>query len=115
MRATGGIDQKSLQDCLSLSSSFLMTDTTMNSSSGLVTWNTGFNRLVDVLVALHTKGELELGTVNAASKACSECWSIAGTWRGLENVRQCVKVVAGKLQSLLDENRTYQGSRVYAP
>jgi hypothetical protein len=92
-----------------------MTDTATNPPSGLLTWNTGLSRLVDVLMALHAQNELELGTLNAASKACSECWSIAGTWRGLENVRQCVKGVAVKLQSLMDENRTYKGSRVYTP
>lgn len=113
---TGTIDQGVLRDCLGLSSSFLMTDTAMNPTAGLVTWNAGFNRLVDVMVALHKKGQLELSTVNAASKACSESWSVAGSWRNMEEVRQCVRGVATKLQSLLDENgRTYGGNRVYTP
>ena len=113
---TGDIDQSLLRNCLSLSSSFLMTDVTTNPTTGLASWNTGFNRLVDIIVALHRKGQLELSTVNAASKACSECWSVAGSWRNMEEVRQCVKNVAAKLQSLLDENgRTYGGNRVYTP
>ena len=34
----------------------------------------------------------------------------------MEEVRQCVRNVAGKLQGLLDENgRTYKGQRVYTP
>jgi len=93
-----------------------MTDATMNPTTGLVSWNAGFNRLVDVMVALHRRGELELSTVNAASKACSECWNVAGSWRNMEDVRGCVKNVAAKLQGLLDENgRTYGGNRVYTP
>ena len=113
---TGDVDQTVLINCLGRSSSFLMTDTTMNPTTGLATWNAGFNRLVDIMVALHNKGELELDTVNAASKACSECWSVAGSWRNMEEVRQCVKNVAAKLQGLLDENgRTYGGNRVYTP
>lgn len=88
----------------------------MNSERGLSTWSTGFNNLVEVLVALHVRGELELETVNQASMACSECWGVAGTWRGLEECKECVRGVAVKLRSLLDENgRTYKGERVYAP
>jgi len=113
---SGTIDQAVLRDCLGLSSSFLMTDVTMNPTAGLASWNAGFNRLVDVMVALHSRGQLELGTVNAASKACSECWSVAGSWRNMEEVRNCVRIVAEKLQSLLDENgSTFGGNRVYTP
>jgi len=113
---TGNVDQTVLRHCISLSSSFLMTDSTTNPTTGLASWNAGFNRLVDIMVALHRKGQLELSTINAASKACSECWSVAGSWRNMEDVRQCVKNVATKLQGLLDENgRTYGGNRVYTP
>ena len=113
---TGNVDQAVLEHCLSLASSFLMTDVTMNPTTGLASWNVGFNRLVDIMVVLHRKGQLELRTVNAASKACSECWSVAGSWRNMEEVRQCVKNVATKLQDLLDENgRTFGGNRVYTP
>lgn len=105
----------------------------MNTTSGLLTWNTGFNRLIDLLVVLHNRGDLELETVNQASKACSECWSVSTSWKGMDDVRKCVKVwpelnfcrlgliarskvVARKLQGLLDENgRTYRGESVYAP
>jgi hypothetical protein len=113
---TGDVDQAVLRHCLGLSSSYLMTDVTMNPTTGLTSWDTGFNMLIDIMVALHRKGQLELATVNAASKACSECWSAAGSWRNLEDVRLCVKNVAAKLQGLLDENgRTYGGNRVYTP
>ena len=80
------------------------------------TWRVGFNRLVDVVVALHARGELELETLNAASKACSESWSVSGSWGGLDGARDVVREVAIKLKRLLDENgRTYKGGRVYAP
>ena len=93
-----------------------MTDVTMNPSTGLASWNVGLNRLIDIMVALHKKELLELSTVNAASRACSECWSIAGSWRNMDEVHQCIKHVATKLQALLDENgRTYKGNRVYTP
>jgi len=88
----------------------------MNPERGLSTWNMGFNNLVDVLIALHTLGELELETVNEASKACSECWMIAGSWRGLDEARMLVRGVASKLRTLLDANgKTYRGERVYGP
>lgn len=133
--SAGVIDQRALRRCLGLSSSFLISDTTMNttsgSSSGLTTWNTGFNRLVDLLVVLHARDELELRTVDEASKACSECWTVAGAWT-MDEARNCVKVrqtnltlhthltagkaVARKLQGLLDANqRTYKNQAVYAP
>ena len=72
----------------------------MNPERGLSTWSMGFNNLVDVLIALHTLGELELETVNEASKACSECWMIAGSWRGLDETRMLVRGVALKLRTV---------------
>lgn len=72
----------------------------MNPERGLSTWNTGFNNLVEVLIALHAKGELEVETVNEASKACSECWMVAGVWRGLDEARGLVSEVAKKMKSV---------------
>jgi len=115
-RSPGSIDQRVLRQCLALSSSYLITDSTMHPSRGLTTWHTGFSRLIDILVALHARGELELDTVNEASKACSECWTVAGAWREMEGGRESVKGVAARLKGLLDENgKTYRGGRVYVP
>ncbi|KAI0265202.1 hypothetical protein BC834DRAFT_880525 [Gloeopeniophorella convolvens] len=115
-RRTSTIDQATLRHCLGLSSSYLVADTATNPTGGVVSWSAGFNRLVDVLVALHARGELELETVNAASKACSECWTVAGNWRGLDECREGVRRVAVRLKRLLDENgRTFGGERVYVP
>lgn len=73
-------------------------------------------RLIDITVALHSKNELELETMNVASQSCSECWSVAAGWRGLEPAREIIRKVAMKLKRLLDENgKTYHGERVYAP
>ncbi|KAF8976959.1 hypothetical protein BDQ17DRAFT_1349455 [Cyathus striatus] len=110
------IDQNILRQCLGLASSFLVTDSTTNHESGISTWFTGFSRLVDIMVALHARNELDLETVNAASKACSECWTAAGSWRGLEECRARVRDIASKLKKLLDPNgRSYKGEPVYAP
>ncbi|PCH41009.1 hypothetical protein WOLCODRAFT_137130 [Wolfiporia cocos MD-104 SS10] len=115
-RSPGGVDQRVLRQCLGLSSSYLVTDTTMNPEGGLTTWHTGFSRLIDLVVALHSRGELEVETVNEASKACSECWTVAGMWREMEYGRESVKGVAARLKGLLDENgKTYRGGRVYVP
>ncbi|TCD69697.1 hypothetical protein EIP91_006714 [Steccherinum ochraceum] len=62
-RSTGAVDQAGIRRCFGLASSYLVTDTTMNMEGGLNTWYTGFTRLVDVLVALHGRGELELETL----------------------------------------------------
>ena len=110
------IDQTALRQCLGLSSSYLVSDTTLNPTGGIMSWTAGLNRLVDVLIALHSRGELELETVNAASKACSECWTVAGNWRGLEECKETVRRVAARLKGLLDENgSTFGGERVYVP
>ncbi|KAH7929469.1 hypothetical protein BV22DRAFT_1029521 [Leucogyrophana mollusca] len=116
-RETGTLDQAILRRAISLASSYLVTDASTSPERGILTWYTGFNRLVDVLVVLHSRGELELETVNEASKACSECWSVAGTWRGMDECREGVREVAAKLKRLLDEpsRRTYKGQKVYAP
>ena len=113
---SGAIDQQMLRMYLNLASSYLVTDSTTNPDGGIGSWKLGFNRLVDVMVALHQRSELELETVNAASQACSECWSTAGSIRGLEDCREDIRQIAGKLKTILDPNgRTYGGERVYAP
>lgn len=59
---------------------------------------------------LHIRNELEADTISAASQACSECWTIAGSWRGLDDCRQRVREVGGRLKKILDPNeRTYRG------
>ncbi len=115
-RTSSTIDQSALRTCLELSSSYLVSDTTTNPTGGINTWSAGLNRLVDILTALHARGELELETVNSASRACSECWMVAGNWRGLDDCRECVRKVAVRLKKLLDENgRTFGGESVYVP
>ncbi|PFH52742.1 hypothetical protein AMATHDRAFT_1793 [Amanita thiersii Skay4041] len=115
-RGSRSIDQKELCQCIGLASSFLVTDTTINPQTGIDTWYVGFSRVVDVVVALHSRNELELETINTASKACSECWMVAGSWRGLSNCRGKVKEVAAKLKRVLDPNgKTYRGEAVYTP
>ena len=113
-RCTAGgttpIDQRVLRQCLGLASSFLITDTTINPLTGADTWYIGFSRLVDIVVALHARDELDLETVNIASMACSECWMVAGSWRGLLDCKNKVKEIATKLRRILDPNdRTYRG------
>ncbi|KAN0132513.1 hypothetical protein V8E53_009529 [Lactarius tabidus] len=113
---TTTIDQSVLRQCLGLASSYLVTDTTTNPTGGINTWSAGLNRLVDILTALHAREELELETVNSASRACSECWTVAGNWRGLDESRESVRRVAVRLKRLLDENgRTFGGETVYVP
>ena len=115
-RENGSIDQAMLRHHLRLASSYLILDITTNKESGIASWDTGFHQLVDVLVILHKKGELQLETVNEASKACSECWSVAGSWSELDDGRECVRRLAAKLKTLLDSNgKTYRGNAVYAP
>jgi hypothetical protein len=110
------IDQEVVRKCLGLSSTYLLTDTATNPTQGMNSWCAGLSQIVDVLTALHSRGELEIETINAASRACSECWTVAGNWRGLEGGRDCVRKVAIQLKSLLDENgRTYKGEAVYVP
>ncbi|KAJ7047348.1 hypothetical protein C8F04DRAFT_1058504 [Mycena alexandri] len=114
------LDQEVLRVSLELASSFLVTDTSTNPDphAGSHTWYTGLSQLVDILVAIHARDpeELELDTINAASKACSECWTVAGTWRGLEECRDGVRKVGAKLKKLLDEDGyTYRGEYVYSP
>ena len=68
------------------------------------------------MVALHARQELEVETVSTASHACSECWSVAGSWREMDECREGVKAIAARLKGLLDANgKTYRGQAIYAP
>lgn len=110
------IDQRILRVYLTLAPSYLVMDTSMNAETGIASWKTGLHQLVNILIALHKRGELELETVNVASKACSECWSISGSWHGLEECKETIREIAGKLKTLLDPNgRTFQGHPIYTP
>ena len=87
-----------------------MIDVTSNPEQGISTWHTGLSWLVDLVIVLHKRNELEVETISAASRACSECWTIAGNWRGFDESRQHVREVGGKLKNVLDPNeRTYKG------
>jgi hypothetical protein len=109
----GTIDQDRLRQCLGMSSSYLVTDTS-TSPDGFKTWFTGFSQLVDLMAVLHARGELELETMNEASKACAECWGIAGSWRSMVFAKEGVRAVALKLKRMLDENgQTYRGEPIY--
>ena len=115
-RTSGRIDQAALRRCIGLASSYMVTDVTMNAEGGVHTWRAGFNRLVDVMVALHARQELEVETVDAASRACSECWAVAGSWREMDECREGVTAIAARLKGLLDGNgKTYRGQAIYVP
>ncbi|KAG6854769.1 hypothetical protein C0991_001196 [Blastosporella zonata] len=106
------LDQHVLRQCLGLSSSFLITDTTTNPNPalGIHSWSVGLNRLVDICLALHKRNQLELETFNSASRACSECWTASGSWRGFADCRDGVRTAAEKLKTVIDSNgRTYRG------
>ncbi|OCH94089.1 hypothetical protein OBBRIDRAFT_885022 [Obba rivulosa] len=115
-RGSGSINQMELRRCFGLSSSYLITDMTMDPDNGHSTWLAGFRNLVEVVVALHGRGELEPETVSAASKACSECWSAAQSWREMNECQDGVKQAALRLKGLLDANgKTYRGMPIYVP
>jgi hypothetical protein len=61
--------QAQLRTYMMLASSFLALDTTLKEhpQDGIATWRLGWDRIVDILTALHCRGELEIATVNAAS------------------------------------------------
>jgi len=105
------ITQTVLRDCINLASSFLVTDTTTDPQEGISTWFLGLDHLVDLVVILHNRNELELETVDCASRACSECWTAAGNWRGLDECRVKLRTIGGKLKKILDPNeKTYKGT-----
>jgi len=127
-------DQSSVRCLLSLASSHLVTDITTNlrtdreadqhmrgqqAAVGLETWAKGFTLLADHIIRLHDANELDLDTLNEASKACSECWMVAASWpAGVlgEQSRDVVRRIAAMLRSILDPNRTtYRGGLVYVP
>ncbi|CEL59525.1 hypothetical protein RSOLAG1IB_03458 [Rhizoctonia solani AG-1 IB] len=112
----GSIDQTSLCRTVGLAPSYLILDTTTLSSAaaGIRTWASGFHRLVDIMLVLHKRDELQIETLSRASQACSECWTMTCTFQGLEDARAGVRSIAARLQSVLDPNGIeYKGEKVY--
>jgi len=127
-------DQSSVRCLLALASAHLITDITTHirpsaepdqargqegAAAGLESWAKGFYLLVDHILRLHDANELDLDTLNEASRACSECWMVAASWpAGIlgEQSRDVVRRIAATLRSILDPNRTtYRGGLVYVP
>ncbi|KAF8681512.1 Zinc finger-containing protein [Rhizoctonia solani] len=112
----GSIDQPSLCRTVGLAPSYLILDTTTLSSStaGIQTWASGFHRLVDIMLVLHKRDELQIETLNRASQACSECWTMTCAFQGLQDARTGVRSIAARLQGILDPNGIeYKGEKVY--
>jgi len=112
------LDQAQLRTYIMLASSFLALDTSLEEhpQNGIATWRLGWDRIVDLLTALHYREELEVATVNAASRALSECWSVSGSYRGLEGGRDGVREIATRIKKLLDEDGVrYKGQIIYVP
>ena len=127
--------QVQLRTYIMLASSFLALDTTLKEhpQDGIASWRLGWDRIVDLLTALHYRGELEYATVNAASSqsrpltlmsrvehpsigALSECWSVSASYKGVEGGREGVREIATRLKKLLDEDGVrYKGQAVYVP
>lgn len=107
---TPSIDQDVLRQCIRLSSSFLLTDSTMNAETGIQTWFTGMNRVVDIVLALDRKDILEVATMTEVSRACTECWATAGAFPGIADCRTHVRDFGIKLKKLLDPgSNSYKG------
>lgn len=115
--STGSLDQVVLRRLLMLAPAYLIIDNTIKSEGGLGRWSAGFHRLVEVLLALDKTNQLEIETMNEASKACSECWSVTGTYKGLpESGREVVRAIGARLKSILDDDGVrYRGQKIYAP
>ncbi|KAG8705443.1 hypothetical protein FRC12_000011 [Ceratobasidium sp. 428] len=114
----GVIDQVSLRSTMGLAPSYLILDTTTLPSSvvGIQTWSSGFHKLVDIMLALHARDQLEVATVSSASQSCSECWTMTCSFNGLEDARSGVRSIAARLRSILDPNGIeYRGEKVYVP
>ena len=69
LRMLNDYTQAQLRTYIMLASSFLALDTTLKEhpQDGIANWRLGWDRIVDLLTALHYRGELEVATVNAAS------------------------------------------------
>ena len=85
----------------------------LNPMNGIMLWTKGLQQLIDILKVLHSNGELEPETMNAASKACSECWMVAEGWEDLGGGKAGVSRAAAQLKGLSDENDTFRGEKVY--
>jgi len=64
---------------------------------------------------LHTRGELEWETMDAASRAFAESWSAARCWVGMERAREAIQAAGQRLRGLLDPGDTtsYRGRKLY--
>lgn len=115
----GSIIQTDLRKLIALAPSYLIVDSTVheNAADGVNQWALGFNRLCEVTVALHRKGELELETLNETSRACAEAWSIASSWRGMERGKTVIGDISGRLrENVLDpDGLSYKGEPIYVP
>lgn len=101
--SNGRLNQENLRNCLAMASSFMIADTTLNSESGIDSWTTGFKHLVELLLHLHRKGDLDPATMGMSIRACYECWVAIGSFQNLDRGRAVVQECGSKLRACLDE------------
>ncbi|KZO98185.1 hypothetical protein CALVIDRAFT_479224 [Calocera viscosa TUFC12733] len=112
----GRVDQTLLRRWLTLTPTFLLLDSSSHPSpSGLLSWQLGLQALINLMLALHTRNQLEWETMNAASRALAECWSICLCWTGMELAKGAVQGAGGKLKAVLDRDdpTRYKGRPLY--
>jgi len=118
-QSKGTIEQASLRHVIALAPSYLVVDSTTQATpaDGVNQWALGFNRLCEVIIALHRKSELEIETLNEASRACAEAWSICDSWRGFDSGRNVIGNISTRLrENVLDaDGVSYKGQEVYVP
>ncbi|EJU06402.1 hypothetical protein DACRYDRAFT_19572 [Dacryopinax primogenitus] len=110
------IDQVVLRRWLLLLPTFLLLDTSTHPApSGLLSWQLGLHSLISLMLALHAQDQLEWDTMNAASRALAECWSISLCWNGMEAAKGVVQSAGGRLKAVLDKDdpTRYKGRLLY--
>jgi hypothetical protein len=105
-------NQETIRAYIALASSFLMLDAAPQNSpeTGITQWALGFERIMDVVAALHASSLLDVETVQAVNGALSESWSNTDTIQGTEFAQEKIKGLAGRLRKLLDNGESTESS-----
>lgn len=98
-------NQEILRAYLQLAPAYLLLDGSHKTDpeTGVSQWAMGFDRIMDVLAALHASSQLELLTVEAVRNALAECWSSSESISPTTVVQEKIKALAGRLRRLMDD------------
>lgn len=110
-------EQETLRTYIALAPSFLAFDSnTTSPEDGIGSWSTGFGKLANALILMHSISRLEYETINAAFRVAEECYNTSDATNNPELVQEKIGALVQRLKEVTDDpaasTLTFNGKKI---